>query len=153
LFNVNQSRTASDPVLWLQTPPGVNQVTVTVEDLAVRGGPDYAYRLNVQPVAQDFRVILNSPFVNVPAEGSVAVPVTVQRQGFLDEIRLRVRNAPKGLRVEGGYVVPGLPVKETPQNRNSRGVLILTAEPGETFESLDLTVEGLATLPDGTTLV
>ena len=153
LFNVNQSRTAGDPMLRVQTPAGVNQVTVTVEDLALRGGPDYAYRLNVQPVAQDFRLILNSPFVNVPAEGSVAVPVTVQRQGFEDDIQLRVANAPKGLRVEGGYVVAGLPVKETPQNRNSRGVLILTAEPGETFELLDLTVEGVATLPDGSTIV
>ena len=153
LFNVNQSRTAGDPILRLQPPAGVNQVTVTVEDLALRGGPGYAYRLNVQPVAQDFRVMLNSPFVNVPAEGSVAVPVTVQRQGFEDDIQLRVANAPKGLRVEGGYVVAGLPVKETPQNRNSRGVLILTAEPGETFESLELTVEGVARLPDGSTIV
>jgi len=153
LFNVNQSRTAGDPMLWLQAPQGVNQVTVTVEDLALRGGPDYAYRLNVQPVAQDFRIILNSPFVNVPAEGSVVVPVTVQRQGFLDEIQLRVANAPKGLRVEGGYVVAGLPVKETPQNRNSRGVLILTADPGETFDLLELTVEGVAALPDGSTIV
>jgi len=153
LYNVNQSRTAGDPTLRLQTPAGVNQVTVTVEDLALRGGPGYAYRLNVQPVAQDFRVILNPPFVNVPAEGSVAVPVTVQRQGFEDDIQLRVANAPKGLRVEGGYVVAGLPVKETPQNRNSRGVMILTAEPGETFESLDLIVEGVAKLPDGSTIV
>jgi hypothetical protein len=96
---------------------------------------------------------LNSPFVNVPAEGSVAVPVTVQRQGFEDEIQLRVANAPKGLRVEGGYVVAGLPVKETQQNRNSRGVLILTAEPGETFELLDLAVEGVAALPDGSMIV
>ena len=153
LYNVNQSRTAGDPILRLQTPANVDQVTVTVEDLALRGGADYAYRLNVQPVAQDFRVILNSAFVNVPAEGSVAVPVTVQRQGFEDEIQLRVANAPKGLRVEGGYVVAGLPVKETPQNRNSRGVLILTAEPRETFESLELEVEGVAKLPDGSLIL
>jgi hypothetical protein len=153
LYNVNQSRTAGDPMLRLQTPAGVDRVTVTVEDLALRGGPGYPYRLNVQPVAQDFRVILNSPFVNVPADGSVAVPVTVQRQGFDDEIQLRVANAPKGLRVEGGYVVAGLPVKETPQNRNSRGVLILTAEPGVTFDMLDLTVEAVARLSDGSMIV
>src|SRR5262249_61127108 len=113
----------------------------------------YAYRLNVRPVAEDFRVVLNSPLVNVPAGGSAAVPVTVLRQGFEDEIQLRVANAPNGLRVEGGYVVAGLPVKETPQNRNSRGVLILTAHPGEAFESLELTVEGVATLSDGSTIV
>jgi hypothetical protein len=153
LFNVNQSRTAGDPILRLQAPAGVNHVTVTVEDLALRGGPDYAYRLNVQPVAQDFRLILNSAFVNVPAEGSVAVPVTVQRQGFEDEIQLRVANVPKGLRVEGGYVTAGLPVKESQQIRNSRGVLILTAEPGETLELLELSVEGEARLPDGSTIV
>jgi hypothetical protein len=153
LYNVNQSRTAGDPLVRLQMPAGIDQVTVTVEDLALRGGPDYAYRLNVQPVAQDFRVILNVPFVNVPAEGSVAVPVTVQRQGFDDEIELRVANAPKGVRVEGGRVIAGQPVKETPQNRNSRGVLILTAEPGETLESLELTVEGVARLPDGSLIV
>jgi hypothetical protein len=55
--------------------------------------------------------------------------------------------------VEGGYVVAGLPVKETPQNRNSRGVLILTAEPGGTFDALELTVEGVAKLPDGSPIV
>ena len=153
LYNVNQSRTAGDPILRLQPPAGVEQVTVTVEDLALRGGSAFAYRLNVQPVAQDFRVVLNVPFVNVPAGGSVAVPVTVQRQGFDDEIQLRVASAPKGLRVEGGYVVAGQVVKETPQNRNSRGVLILSAEPGETFESQELTVEGVAKLPDGSTIV
>jgi len=153
LYNVNQSRTAGDPILRVQPPAGVDQVTVTVEDLALRGGPNYAYRLNVQPVAHDFRVILNSAFVNVPAEGSVVVPVTVQRQGFDDEIQLRVTNAPKGLRVEGGYVVAGQVVKETPQNRNSRGVLILTAEPGRTFESLELMVEGVGKLPDGSAIV
>jgi hypothetical protein len=153
LYNVNQSRTAGDPILRLHAPAGVQQVTVTVEDLALRGGPQYAYRLNVQPIAHDFRVIVNSAFVNVPADGSVAVPVTVQRQGFDDEIQLRVTNAPKGLRVEGGYVVAGLVVKETPQNRNSRGVLILTAEPGQILEPLELTVEGVGRLPDGSLLV
>jgi hypothetical protein len=153
LFNVNQSRTAGDPMLRLQTPAGVKQVTVTVEDLALRGGASYAYRLNVQPTVQDFRLTLNSAFVNVPAEGSVAVPVTVQRQGFEGDIQLRVPNAPKGLRVEGGYVVAGLPLKERQQNRNSRGVLILTAEAGEVLELMELAVEGVATLSDGSTIV
>ena len=153
LYNVNQSRTAGDPVLRLQPPAGVEQVTVTVEDLARRGGPTYAYRLNVQPMAQDFRVVLNVPFVNVPADGAVAVPVTVQRQGFEDEIQLTIANAPKGLRVEGGYVVAGQVVKETSQNRNSRGVLILSAEPGAIFESEELTVEGVGRLPDGSEVV
>jgi hypothetical protein len=44
-------------------------------------------------------------------------------------------------------------VKETAQNRNSRGVLILTADPGAAFDALDLAVEGVATLPGGSTIV
>src|SRR5262249_8793300 len=116
LYNVNQSRTAGDPILRLQPPAGVDRVSVTIEDLG-RGGRGSGSRLTVPPTAQDFRVVLNSAFVNVPADGSVAVPVTVQRQGFDDEIQLRVANAPKGLRVDGGYVVAGQAVKETPQNR------------------------------------
>src|SRR5439155_2547387 len=35
LYNVNQSRTAGDPILRLQAPPDLKQVTVTVEDLAL----------------------------------------------------------------------------------------------------------------------
>src|SRR5687768_1985155 len=152
-FNVNQSRTAGDPMLRVRIPAGVHQITVSVEDLALRGGSDYGYRLNAQPVAQDFRLVLNVPFVNVPAGGSVALPVTVQRQGFEEDIQLRIANAPKGLRVEGGHVVAGLPIKEAQQNRNSRGVLILTAAPDESFELLYLVVEGVAVMSDGSTVV
>ena len=153
LYNVNQSRTAGDPMLRVKAPAGAQNVIVTVEDLALRGGPNYAYRLNIESLAQDFRVILATPYVNVPAGGSVVVPVTVQRQGFEGEVQLRVANAPKGLRVEGGFVVAGAPVKETPQNRNSAGALFLTADPGVKIAPLELKVEGVGQLTDGTMLV
>ncbi len=153
VYNVNQSRTAGDPMLRVKAPEGSSSVLVTVEDLALRGGVNYAYRLNVESVAQDFRVLLNAPFLNVPAGGSAILPVTVQRQGYDGEVQLRVSNAPAGLRVEAGYVVAGGPVKETPQNRNSRGTLILTADPGVKLDPLDLIVEGLGKLPDGSSLV
>ena len=153
LYNVNQSRTAGDPMLRLTVPPDAHNVIVTVEDLALRGGPNYAYRLNIESVAQDFRVLLNTPYVNVPSGGSVIVPVTVQRQGFDGEVQLRVSNVPKGLRVEGGFVVAGGPVKETSQNRNSVGMLFLTAEPGAILTPVELNVEGVGRMPDRTMLV
>lgn len=153
VYNVNQSRTAGDPMLRVKAPEGAASVEVTVEDLALRGGANYAYRLNAQSAAQDFRVLLNAPFVNVPAGGSAILPVTVQRQGYDGEVQLRVANVPPGLRVEAGYVVAGGPVKETPQNRNSRGTLILTAEPGVALAPVDLIVEGVGKLPDGSTLI
>src|SRR5580692_2566396 len=153
VYNVNQSRTAGDPMLRVKVPEGASNVVVTVEDLALRGGANYAYRLNAESVAQDFRVYLNSPYVNVPAGGSAILPVTVQRQGYDGEVQLRISNAPPGLRVEGGNVVAGGPVKETPQNRNSRGTLILTADPAVTIPPLDLIVEGIGKLPDGSSLI
>ena len=153
VYNVNQSRTAGDPMLRVKAPEGSSSVVVTVEDLALRGGANYAYRLNAESVAQDFRVILNTAYVNVPAGGSAMLPVTVQRQGYDGEVQLRVSNAPQGLRVEGGYVVAGAVVKETAQNRNSRGTLILTAEQGVSLAPADLIVEGVGQLPDGSSLI
>ena len=153
VYNVNTSRTAGDPILRVQAPKDATELTVTVEDLALRGGPNYAYRLNIKQLPQDFRLVLNTPYVNVPAGGSIAVPVTVQRQGYDGEIQLQIPNAPKGLTVEGGFVVAGPPIKETPQNRFSRGVLILTAEPGASLAAADLEVRGVAKLADGSELV
>jgi hypothetical protein len=153
VYNVNTSRTAGDPILRVTAPKDCSELTLSVEDLALRGGPNYSYRVNVQRLAQDFRLVLNSAYINIPKSGSVAVPVTVQRQGYDGEIQLRIPNAPRGLKVEGGFVVAGSPVKETPQNRFSRGVLILTAEPDMSPGPLHLAVEGMAKLADATDLV
>ncbi len=152
-YTVGQSRTAGDPFMRLDVPEGVRTLTLTVEDLALRGGTGYGYRLNARRHGIDFRLTLNAPFVNIPAGGSVTVPVVVERRGFDAEVQLRVANAPKGLKVEGGFVVAGAPIKERPQTRNSRGVLILTAEPGVTLPPMELVVEGVGRLPDSTEMV
>jgi hypothetical protein len=153
VYNLNQSRTAGDPEITIQAPPDAHTLTVAVEDLAMRGGPAYAYRLSVRKGAQDIRVILNAPYVNVPEGGSVAVPVAVERHGYDGPIRLRVANAPKGLLAEGGTVVALPPRKDNYRMRNSPGVLILTAEPDARFDETQLTVEGVAELADGTQIV
>ena len=153
VYNVNTSRTAGDPEIGIQVPLDTHTLTVAVEDLARRGGPAYAYRLNVRKGAQDIRVILNTPYVNVPAGGSVTVPVAVERHGFDGDVRLRVANAPKGLRVEGGNSVALPPMKEGYRTRNSPSVLILTADPGTHLDGTALIVEGVAELPDGSQIV
>ena len=153
VYNINQSRTAGDPEIAMQAPPDAHSLTVTVEDLARRGGPAYPYRLSVLQGAQDFRVILNAPYTNVPAGGSVAIPVTVERHGFDGDVRLRVANAPKGLLVEGGNVLAVPPLKENYRPRSSPGVLILTAAAGAHLDGSQLNVEGVAELPDGSQIV
>jgi hypothetical protein len=152
-FNVNQSRTAGDPSLQVEIPKDVRKVKVTVEDLALRGGAGYGYRLHAGYGAQDFRLTLNVPYVNIPAGGSVSVPVTMERFGFQGDLRLRLVNVPKGIKAEGGYIVEGVPVKANARNPNSRGVLILTAEEGASIAPSELVVEGVGKLPDGSEIV
>jgi hypothetical protein len=153
VYNVNQSRTAGDPEVLIQVPPDVQMLTVAVEDLARRGGMAYAYRLTVRKGAQDIRVVLNTPFVNVPAGGSVAVPVSIERHGFEGDVHLRVANAPEGVRAEGGLSVALPPNKDYYRTRNSPAVLILTADAGAKLDGSPLIVEGVADLPDGAQLV
>jgi hypothetical protein len=150
VYNVNQSRTAGDPSLMIIAPGSA--VTIAVEDLALRGGLNYGYRLNIRSVAQDFRAALAKPFVNVPLGGSVTVPVGVERRGFDGEIRLRIPNAPKGLRVEGGFVLSRVAIKgEENRNRTSIGVLVLTAD--AEISTSGLVIEAVGKLADGTELV
>jgi len=153
VYNVNQSRTAGDPEIALQVPSDAHTVTVAVEDLARRGGPAYGYRLNIHKGAQDIRVIVNTPYVNVPAGGSVAVPIAVERHGYDGDVRLRVANAPQGLRAEGGMVVGLPPMTEAYRTRNSPGILILTADAGARLDGSPLIVEGVAELADGSRIV
>jgi hypothetical protein len=143
-YNVSQSRTVGDPELRLQVPPDVHTIELAIEDLARRGGAGYAYRLNVKPVKEDIQVVLATAYVNVPAGGSSAVPVIVERHGYDGEVRLRVPNPPAGLRVEGGYVPAIPPSKEKNQTRRSEGVLILTMEEGAHLQPSELAVEGVA---------
>jgi hypothetical protein len=80
----------------------------------------------------------------------MAVPVSVLRRGYEGDLRLRILDIPEGLTVEGGYVASSPPLAENPRNRNSRGVLILTAASGVELPPFELIVEGEGTLPDGT---
>jgi hypothetical protein len=153
VYNVNQSRTAGDPEIVVQVPPEAHTLTVAVEDLARRGGPAYGYRLTVRKGGQDIRVVLNTALVNVPAGGSVAVPVSVERHGYDGDVHLRLANAPKGLRAEGGNVIAIPAMKEAYRTRNSPGILILTADADTRLDGSQLTVEGVAELPGGGQIV
>jgi hypothetical protein len=143
-YNVSQSRTVGDPELRLKIPPDVHTMDLAIEDLARRGGPGYAYRLNIRSMSEDVRVVLATPYVNIPAGGSAAVPVIIERHGYDGEVRLRASNPPTGLRVEGGYVPAIPPSKEKNPIRSSEGVLILTAEEGAHLSASELIVEGVA---------
>lgn len=136
------TRTVGDPFLNLTVPPGLRKLTVTVEDLAQRGGPGYAYRLTCRKQPAEFYLTLVTPYVNIPAGGSAAVIVAVDRRGYSGPVQLRIPNPPPGIKVEGGYVPQEILDGNNIRVSSRRGVLILTAESGASFSPAELCVTG-----------
>jgi len=116
------SRTSSDPFLNLTVPPDSHEITVSIEDLALRGGPQYAYRLTTRDQAEDFKLSIASAYINIPRGGTAAVSVNADRRGYDGVIQLSVANLPKGIHAEGGIIPNGTTYR--------RGTLVLTADPG-----------------------
>jgi hypothetical protein len=146
------SRTSSDPFLNLTAPPDGTELVVTVEDLAVRGGPLYGYRLIVRRQAEDFTLSIGSPFVNFPPGGTVAIPVTADRRGYDGPIQLTVADLPKGIQAEGGVIPREYMDANNTRTFNRAGVLLLTADPGVELPAGQLKIWGEGTPADGTAL-
>ncbi len=142
---------SADPAFPFTVPAGVKELTVAVEDLLGRGGAAYAYRLEARQEPPDFIASINVPFLNVPAGGTVQVPVTVQRRGYEGPLKLKVLNLPKGFHTAGGNI----PAEAAAQNFNetnagfraARGVLTITADADAKADFTELTIA--AEVPEG----
>jgi hypothetical protein len=146
------SRTSSDPFLNLTVPPDVHEVVVSVEDLALRGGPLYGYRLIARRQAEDFTLTVSTPFVNVPAGGTAVISVTADRRGYNGPIQLMIPGLPKGVHVNGGVIPREYIDSANTRSINRRGILTITADPGVVWATSQLEVWGEAALTDGTVL-
>ena len=146
------SRTSNDPFLNVEVPKDSQSVTITVEDLARRGGPFYGYRLIARRQAEDFRLTVTSPYVDVPKGGTATVTVTADRRGYDGPIRLSIPDLPRGITVEGGTIPREYLGPNNIRATSPRGVLTLTAESGAELTARQLIVWGEATLVDGTVL-
>jgi hypothetical protein len=144
------SRTSNDPFLNVTVPAGTRRLTLTIEDLALRGGPHYPYRLLVRRESEDFQLTVATPYVNVPAGGTAAVVVTADRRGYDGPIQLSIPDLPPGLRVEGGTIPREQVDANNARTLNRRGVLILSAEPGVELPRRELVVWGEGVRADGT---
>ena len=144
-------RTSSDPFLRVKVPEGVRELVVAVEDLVERGGPLFGYRLLARRQAADFVLSLATPYLNVPAEGTAAVEVNVQRRGYLGEIQLGIPDAGEDLVVEGG-LVPTASLVQGERARSGSGLLTVTARKGASPRPRELSIWGEAVLEDGARL-
>jgi hypothetical protein len=136
------SRTSSDPFVNVTVPPDCRELTVTVEDLALRGGPLYGYRLTARKQSEDFKLTVTTPQVNIPAGGTMVVTVAADRRGFDGPIQLTVANPPKGIHIEGGFIPREYLDSSNQRTFNRRGVLLLTAEHDATIDARQLEIWG-----------
>ena len=73
------------------TPAGVSQIQIQVRDLFGRGSPRSFYRLIIEPAGrQSFSLMLNTPTVNLPDDGSAMIEMQVARAGYAGPIKLTV---------------------------------------------------------------
>ncbi|MCX6594135.1 MAG: PPC domain-containing protein [Acidobacteria bacterium] len=135
-------------------PAGVREVTVSIEELLGRGGAQFGYRVRVNKAPADFVASVATPFVNLPAGGTVVIPVAIQRRGYDGPIVVSVLNAPAGVRVAGGHI----PSEAAAQNfnndnagfRGARGALTLTAPADLAVQMGELKLVAKAETPQGT---
>ncbi|CAN5886090.1 hypothetical protein BH23PLA1_BH23PLA1_31300 [soil metagenome] len=132
-----------DPMVELDVPEGVSELTVLFRDLSGRGGVGFAYRITAETVSPTFEIELVDSELSVPGGGSALVAVNVARRGFGGPIRLKVANPPEGLSVREGILPAG----------QNTGVLSLSANPEADFGAVELRVIGEGEGPDGPIVV
>jgi hypothetical protein len=146
------SRTSNDPFLNFKVPANVQEITVAVEDIAQRGGPDYGYRLTLRKQAEDFLISTSAAYVNVPLGSSMTIQVNADRRGFDGPIQASVPDLPKGWTAEGGYIAAETVDPSNQRSFSRRGVLTLTAATHAEMPSKDLVVFAEGKLADGSVL-
>lgn len=83
--------TIGDLTLEFGVPAGVSEIQIQVRDLFGLGDPRSLYRLVIEPADQPrFSLMLNSPTVNLPEDGSAIIEAQITRAGYAGPIRLSV---------------------------------------------------------------
>ena len=83
--------TIGDPTLEYAVPAGVSQIVVQVRDLFGLGEARAFYRLVMEPAGRPtFTLMLNTPTVNLPEDGSAVVEMQITRAGYPGAIKLSV---------------------------------------------------------------
>jgi hypothetical protein len=80
-----------DLTLDYAVPAGISQIQIQVRDLFGRGSARSFYRLLIEPSGQpSFSLMLNTPTINLPDDGSAMIEMQVTRAGYAGPIKLAV---------------------------------------------------------------
>lgn len=97
----------ADPYMYFRIPQA-GTYTLVVADIAMHGGPEYAYRLRAGPASEDFAVLTERSAINIPLSGSAAFSVlAVRKDGFDGLIEIVLKRPLPGLSLEGGFIPKG----------------------------------------------
>ena len=106
----DESKGSSDPKFTFKAPADGKFTVVVSEQEPGRGGPRFAYRLEIAPPVKTkpgFQLKLPGDAINVPRNGEAKFKINVVRTGgFNEEIALAVENLPAGVTVTGGDKIP-----------------------------------------------
>ena len=87
------------------TLPADGTYYVYLADIQQKGGSEYAYRLRISEPRPDFALLVVPSSISVRAGASVPIIVhAVRKDGFANEIALRLKDAPKGFALSGARV-------------------------------------------------
>jgi hypothetical protein len=93
------------------TVPEDGEYMVSVQDQLLRGGPDFAYRVEIAPPAQQLRMTLPEldqfadTVVPLPRGNRFAIMVGTERDDFFADIQYDFANLPAGVQVESMPIV------------------------------------------------
>jgi hypothetical protein len=89
------------------TFPADGDYQLVVQDLEGRGGPEFAYRIEVTAAVAPFSVSSAADVLNVPAGGTAAVNVVASRRGYNGPIQITVTGLPEGITAIPTAIGPG----------------------------------------------
>lgn len=131
-----------DGSLDFKVPDNLDRIVVSIEDLHLRGGIGFGYRLSVQELRKGFDLRLADYRLNIPRGAKRTVAVDASRREYNGPIRFAVRGLPAG--VEATFSNIGL--------GETRGFVTLTASKDNLIGPFDLKVLGVAKI-DGQSVV
>jgi hypothetical protein len=101
--------------------PADGDYVLAVTDLHGRGGPEFAYRVEVKPNLPSFKLSASTNTLNVGAGSTAMITVTSARKGYNGPIQVSVEGLPEGFVSEPTVLGPGMnTVVLTVSNRSDK---------------------------------
>lgn len=148
---LSPTATSFDPWVLVETPEGVDELHVAVEDLVGRGGPRFGYRLMATASGPDFELRLGTAELTLNGGASKPIDVGVVRRGYLGPIRLYVEEPPPGIEARDGWVTREVRDLDT-RTLSRSGRILVSADLDASRQRFGLEIRGEAVLEDGTVI-